>query len=189
MDTPPHTGSETIRPRPDYPPKTPPPPKRPPSPPSPETCVAETSLPAAQRCRRGGRPVMRNRPGGNWTLEAQPWAVGKAYKAVSERLAKWGLEPPAELEALVRHLVRTVLVDGGRQVSVHLAEQDGRALILALGHLPWSPERQGGVAAAPLLELDRRVMREVQDLGGVVSCGTEMTEEGRQIWALLDLTA
>lgn len=143
---------------------------------------------------------MRNRPGGNWTLEAQPWAAGKAFTEVSGRLTKWGLRPPPILEALVHRLVTTVVADGGRQVSIHLAEQDGQALILALGHLPQSPGSgrgrgrgsggggDGEVAPSPL-DLDREIMRELQELGGVAGCGTEMTEEGRQVWALLDLRA
>ncbi|MFI1676244.1 hypothetical protein [Streptomyces sp. NPDC020607] len=129
---------------------------------------------------------MKNRQGGNWTLEAQPWAAGKAFTEVSGRLTKWGLKPPPSLEALVRHLVTTVVADGGRQVSLHLAEQDGQALILALGHRPHLPGGDTEAAPAPL-ELDRQIMRELQELGGVASCGTEMTEEGRQVWALLDL--
>ncbi|MFI1596082.1 hypothetical protein [Streptomyces venezuelae] len=104
------------------------------------------------------------------------------------RLTKWGLEPPDTLQELVRRLVATVVADGGRQVSIHLAEQDGQALILALGHLPRSSGGADGVAAPPPLDLDREIMRELREVGGVASCGTEMTEEGRQVWALLDLT-
>lgn len=164
---------EAVRPHPSYPPKTPPPPKRPPSPPPPQTRLAP-SLPYPQRAGRDGRPVMRNRQGAAWSLEAQPWAAGKALTAVNGRLAKWGMRAPDALDGLVRHLVSTVVADGGRHVSLHLAEQDNQALILAFSHQPQPPE------------LGPDVLPHLRTLGAV-SCGTEMTGEGRQLWAVLDL--
>lgn len=174
METP-DTEPEAIKPRPDYPPKTPPPPKKPPSPPPPQTGLDPRS-PVPQRADHTGRPVMKNRPGANWSLEAQPWAPGKAVAAVAGRLTKWGLKPPTTLEGLVRYLVATVVEDGGRHVSLHLAEQDHQALILALSHQPQPPE------------LDAEVLPRLHELGAV-SCGTETTPEGRQVWALLDLAS
>lgn len=171
----PDTGPEAIRPRPDYPPRTPPPPKKPPSPPPPQTWLIPSGLPVPQCTGRAGRPVMKNRQGAAWSLEAQPWAPGKAFAEVAERLAKWSLPAPACLEQLVRQLVTTVVADGGRHVSLHLAEQSNQILLLALSHQ--------ALASRPLNEDVLTALREL----GAASCGTEMTAEGRQVWAVLDL--
>ncbi|MFJ4473207.1 hypothetical protein ACIP2X_37735 [Streptomyces sp. NPDC089424] len=161
---------DAIKPRPDYPPKTPPPPKRPPSPPPPErTMQYPVQVPTLR-----GRRVMANRQGATWSLEAQPWAAKKAVTHVAERFTKWGLRQPATLQDVVRLLVATVVEDGGRHISLHLAEQDRQALILALSHQPTAV----GASDAVLTQL--------QELGAV-SCGTEVTAEGRQVWALLDV--
>ncbi|MFE9812244.1 hypothetical protein ACFYRN_38410 [Streptomyces sp. NPDC005227] len=174
----PDTGSEAIKPRPDYPPKTPPPPKKPPSPPPPQTLEAASSaLPKPQESARAGRPVMKNRQGAAWSLEAQPWAPGKAVAEVTERLGKWGLKRPDGLEALVRHLVSTVVADGGRHVSLHLAKQNDQALLLAFSH-----------HARPDQPQDDDVLERLRELGAA-SCGTEMTVDGRQVWAVVDLKA
>lgn len=171
----PDTGPEAIRPRPDYPPRTPPPPKKPPSPPPPQTWPAPSTLPMPQRAGRAGRPVMKNRQGASWSLEAQPWAPGKAFAEVTGRLSKWGLKAPDTLEALLRQLVTTVVADGGRHVSLHLAEQDDQALLLVFSHHPRPSQPQ-----------DDDVLNRLRELGAA-SCGTEMTGEGRQVWAVLDL--
>lgn len=160
-----------IRPRPDYPPKTPPPPKRPPSPPPPQTRAGQ-DMPAGQQVGRGRR-VMKNRPGAAWSLEAQPWAATKAVTEVTARLAKWGVTEPDGLDEVVRFLVGTVAADGGRHVSLHLAEQDDQALILAFSHQPEAAD------------LGDTVLPRLHELGAV-TCGTEVTPEGRQVWAVLD---
>ncbi|MFI0960654.1 hypothetical protein ACH4S8_04425 [Streptomyces sp. NPDC021080] len=173
----PDTGPEAIKPRPDYPPKTPPPPKKPPSPPPPQTRPESSSVPVPQRFGRAGRAVMKNRQGAAWSLEAQPWAPGKAVAEVAGRLRKWGLKAPDGLEALVFQLVAAVVADGGRHVSLHLAEQDNQALVLAFSHQPRPSRPQDDDVLARLGEL------------GAVSCGTETTGEGRQVWAVLDLAS
>ncbi|MET8039036.1 hypothetical protein [Streptomyces sp. NPDC005345] len=172
----PDTDADAIRPHPTYPPKTPPPPKKPPSPPPPQTLAAVASvLPLPQRSGRAGRPVMKNRQGAAWSLEAQPWAPGKAFAEVAGRLGKWGLKRPEGLEALVRHLVGTVVSDGGRHVSLHLAEQNDQALLLAFSHY-----------ARPAQPQDDDVLDRLRELGAA-SCGTELTDDGRQVWAVVDL--
>ncbi|MFI6339894.1 hypothetical protein [Streptomyces sp. NPDC050535] len=128
-----------------------------------------------QRGGRAGRPVMKNRQGASWSLEAQPWAPGNAFAEVTGRLDKWGLRTPDALEALVRQLVTTVVADGGRHISLHLAEQNDQALLLAFSHHPHPTQAQ-----------DDDVLTRLRELGAV-SCGTEMTGEGRQVWAVLDL--
>ncbi|KUF14823.1 hypothetical protein AT728_35655 [Streptomyces silvensis] len=72
--------------------------------------------------------------------------------------------------------METVVADGGRHISLHLAEQDGQVLVLAFSHQPEPPE------------LDSTVLPCLQKLGAV-SCGEETTKEGRQVWALLDLSS
>ncbi|MFF7191817.1 hypothetical protein ACFZAR_43250 [Streptomyces sp. NPDC008222] len=173
METP-DTGPEAIRPRPDYPPKTPPPPKKPPSPPPPQTRLG-TDVPVRVQPVRGRR-VMANRQGATWSLEAQPWAGKQGAAHITERLTKWGLRHPTGLDEIVRYLIATVVQDGGRHISLHLAEQDRQALILALSHQP-TPDDLAATVLPRLHEL------------GAVSCGTEITPEGRQVWALLDLAS
>lgn len=170
----PHTDPEAIKPRPDYPPKTPPPPKKPPSPPPPQTRL-ESGPPVKLDAIRG-RKVMADRKGAAWTLEAQPWAAMRAVTEVTAKLTHWGLRGPGGLDAVVRFLITTVVSDGGRRVSLHLGEQDHQALILAFSHQP-QPADLGDTVLPRLHEL------------GAVSCGTEVTAEGRQVWAVLDLTS
>ncbi|MGC0334889.1 hypothetical protein RKD23_007966 [Streptomyces sp. SAI-170] len=169
----PQTDSDALKPRPDYPPKTPPPPKRPPSPPVPDRHEpAELVRVPAGR----GRTLMKNRQGAAWSLEAQPWAGKQAVRHVAERLTAWGLAQPSSLEQVVRHLISAVVADGGRHISLHLAEQNHQALIIALSHQP-----------DPAV-LHESVLADLSGLG-VASCGTEVTPEGRQIWAVLDLAS
>ncbi|MFD7548213.1 hypothetical protein ACFV0R_07490 [Streptomyces sp. NPDC059578] len=58
---------------------------------------------------------------------------------------------------------------------MHLAEENNRALILALSH------QVSG-------HLDDSVLPHLRALGAE-SCGTETTTDGRQVWALLDLAS
>ncbi|MGW0315159.1 hypothetical protein [Streptomyces flavidovirens] len=90
------------------------------------------------------------------------------------KLAKWGMRTPEALEALVGQLVATVVTDGGRHISLHLAEQDGQILVPAFSHRPHPSQLEAGFLAR---------LRDV----GAVSCGTEMTAEGRPVWAVLGL--
>lgn len=117
---------------------------------------------------------MKNRQGAAWSLEAQPWAAGKAVTEVTGRLRKWGLAAPDCLEGLVRHLVATVVADGGRHISLHLAEQNHQVLLLAYSHQAQPPRLEGDVLAR------------LRD-SGAVSCGSETSLEGRQVWAVVDL--
>ncbi|MFE1444583.1 hypothetical protein [Streptomyces sp. NPDC058739] len=119
---------------------------------------------------------MKNRQGAAWSLEAQPWAGSQAVRHVSGRLLAWGSTPPGSLEQVVRRLVAAVVADGGRHISLHLAEQDHKALILALSHQPQPAEP------------DESVLAGLSGLG-VASCGTEVTPDGRQVWAVLDLAS
>ncbi|KOU44870.1 hypothetical protein, partial [Streptomyces sp. WM6378] len=121
-----------------------------------------------------------NRRAANWTLENAPWAPAKAGRYVAGKLADWGYRLDGEREesitAVTVLLTRAALTDGGRRVSLHLADQDHQALILILSH-------QAGHAPE-----GEDLLREVTALG-VVSCGTDTDQEdgGRRRWALTDL--
>lgn len=118
---------------------------------------------------------VRNRRSANWTLEAASWSPKKAAGHVLGRLHEWGYrEADRAAVDLTEALVRTAVADGGRRVSVHLADQDRQALIVALSHRP-------GLAVA-----DDMVLPELAGLGAV-SCGTDTGEDGRRVWAVLDL--
>ncbi|KOU50875.1 hypothetical protein ADK54_09500 [Streptomyces sp. WM6378] len=162
--------------RPDYPPKTPPPPKRPVEPPRPEGNTAVSAV--AVRPRLAAR--IANRRAANWTLENAPWTPRKTARHVVGKLAEWGYRLETGKEAGITEvtvlLARAALTDGGRRISLHLADQDHQALILLLSH-------QSGRAPE-----DEDLLREVTGRG-VVSCGTDTDQEdgGRRRWALIDL--
>ncbi|MFI6693504.1 hypothetical protein ACIBLA_17415 [Streptomyces sp. NPDC050433] len=71
-------------------------------------------------------------------------------------------------------LVSTAVDDGGRRVSLHLANQGRRALIVVLSH-------RAGLAVT-----DERVLPKLAALGAV-SCGADTAEDGRRLSAVLDL--
>ncbi|MFF9496593.1 hypothetical protein [Streptomyces flaveolus] len=93
---------------------------------------------------------------------------------MAQQLTGWGFAAPAQLEPVVRLLVATVVADGGRRISLHLSEQNGLVLVLCLSHQRTAERETTDMLAA------------LHDLG-TDSCGTEMTAEGRQVWALLPL--
>ncbi|MFI6475279.1 hypothetical protein ACIBL5_34080 [Streptomyces sp. NPDC050516] len=119
--------------RPDYPPKAPPPPKKPVEPPRPEGAAPG---PVLVRARLVARIV--NRRAANWMLENAPWTPGKAGRHVIGKLAEWGYRLDSDREANITAvtvlLARAALTDGGRRISLHLADQDHQALILVLSH-------------------------------------------------------
>ncbi|WP_406349160.1 hypothetical protein OHA44_36365 [Streptomyces sp. NBC_00144] len=174
--TPLHTGESPTPP--SYPPKTPPPPKKPVEPPRPqrETVRSYGPLGAGTALAGRARPVvtMANRRGANWTLEARPWAPAKACRLVAAQLEEWDYQPdPETLDMVVGALVTAAAGEGAR-LSVHLADQDGHALVLVLSH-------QHGQAPT-----DDALLHKLAGLG-VVSCGVDSDQEhgGRRRWALL----
>ncbi|MFE3906552.1 hypothetical protein ACFXPY_41545 [Streptomyces sp. NPDC059153] len=68
------------------------------------------------------------------------------------QLGKWKFRPVPESAAAVKAvttlLVEAAVADGGTKVSVHLADQDGQACILALSHrtTPTTGHDDGGSA-------------------------------------------
>ncbi|OEJ23467.1 hypothetical protein AR457_02040 [Streptomyces agglomeratus] len=163
--------------KPDYPPKTPPPPKRPISPPRPEH-QAPPGAPLMTTAQRG--VALKNRRAANWVHENAPWSPAKAGRQVVTQLHAWGHRPdePA-LEAVVGELVGAVLHDGGRRISVHLSDQDGQACVLVLSHQP-------NLTAGHAPDGDD-VLAELSAHSIVSSCGTDTGEDGRRLWAVLDL--
>lgn len=160
--------------RPDYPPKTPPPPKKPVEAPRPEIPRSRAAVAVQPRLRAR----IANRRAANWTLENAPWTPPKAGRAVVAKLRSWGypLRDDHRAAELTARLVTAALEDGGRRISVHLADQDQQALILVLSHQPGRPT------------LDDAVLTEVAGLG-VVSCGTDTDRDGDgcRRWALIQL--
>ncbi|MFJ8848448.1 hypothetical protein ACIRFF_36810 [Streptomyces cyaneofuscatus] len=91
------------------------------------------------------------------------------------RLREWGFREAGRAAVeLTELLVRTAVADGGRRVSLHLADQGRQALIVVLSHQP----AHGAANGAVLPELTRL---------GAVSCGTDTAEDGRRVWAVLEL--
>ncbi|MFC8830306.1 hypothetical protein ACFT9I_33825 [Streptomyces sp. NPDC057137] len=158
---------------PEYPRKTPPPPKRPVQPPRPTPDTKPKSAAPAPHGR--ARMSMINRRAATWGLEAAPWTAAKASSAVVARLHDWGYTATDQAARdLTTLLVSTAVADGGRRVSVHLADQDRQALIVALSH-------QRGLTVA-----DETLLPQLASLGAV-SCGTDTAVDGRRLWAVLDL--
>ncbi|MGW6604059.1 hypothetical protein [Streptomyces sp. NPDC055036] len=118
---------------------------------------------------------MANRRGANWRLEAEPWAAGRARKNVIGKLHEWGYtRADTAASEIVTILVNTAVGDGGKRVSLHLADQNRQALMVVLSHQP-------GLAVA-----DETVLPRIAELGAT-SCGTDTGEDGRRLWAVLDL--
>lgn len=161
--------------RPDYPPKTPPPPKRPvvPERPQPDS----TPVPKASRAAGARLPTMtlRNRQTVALPYRSDPWAAAKAAARAVEVVRQWKYDrlDAADLEAAVRLLVGLAVADGGKRVSVHLADQDRKIVVAVLSHVT-DPAPNG------------RVLVELAALRSVDACGTDAGAEGRRTWALLD---
>lgn len=186
---------------PSYPPKTPPPPKRPINPPPPETgldpgcgpargagtAAAGSSVPARAHgpvtAQARVRARIANRRAANWTLDAAEWArtsAGpKAARQVAAQIREWGYRPTRAEHAgrLAEKLAAAALEDGGRRISVHLADQDRQALVLVLSHQPGAADPGDGGLLAELAAM------------GVLSCGTDTDRDGggRRRWALIAL--
>ncbi|MFJ3908554.1 hypothetical protein [Streptomyces vinaceus] len=144
---------------------------------------AAPSLPPS-RPVEGGRAVdrtrprmeIRNRQTAGLTFRADQWAAKKAGARATATVRAWGyadLDEP-DLDTAVRRLVQAAVADGGKRISVHLADQDQRILAVALSHV--------GDAAPG----EDAVLTEIAALRTVVSCGSDLAPDGRRVWALLD---
>ncbi|MFF4582019.1 hypothetical protein [Streptomyces sp. NPDC001389] len=105
------------------------------------------------------------------------WAPRKAAGQAALAVAPWGYPRLDEHDFLkaVHGLVGAAVAAGGKRVSVHLADQDARILVMALSH---RTDGDGG---------DRgRVPTEVALLRTVEACGTHTGHDGHAWWAILD---
>ncbi|MEU7553705.1 hypothetical protein AB0B01_15390 [Streptomyces sp. NPDC044571] len=127
------------------------------------------------RGRSAPRMQIRNRQTAGLTFRADEWAAQKAGAQATARVRAWGYPhlDEHELDTAVRLLVRAAVADGGRRISVHLADQDHRILAVALSHV---------TGTAP----DDGVLTELASLRSVVGCGTDAAADGRRLWVLLD---
>ncbi|WP_073907752.1 hypothetical protein [Streptomyces sp. CB00455] len=127
---------------------------------------------------------IRNRRTAGLVFRADAWAARKAAAQTAVQVRAWGYAAVGErdLEAAVGLLVETAVADGGKRVSLHLADQDDRILVVALSHRP-------APAAAPgTVDRVDGLLAALAALGTVVGCGTDRAEDGRRLWALLDAT-
>ncbi|MEU3405404.1 hypothetical protein ABZ766_15915 [Streptomyces sp. NPDC006670] len=108
------------------------------------------------------------------TFRADQWAPRKAAGQAALAVAEWHYPLLDEHDFLkaVHGLVEAAVAAGGKRVSVHLADQDAKVLVLALNH-------QAGEASTG-------VPQEVALLRTVDACGTHTDHDGHAWWALLD---
>ncbi|MGW9436115.1 hypothetical protein [Streptomyces sp. NPDC055607] len=165
---------------PTYPPRTPPPQKKPVEVPRPQpsTKPVTTSLPLpgsrqARMQTRRPRMTVRDRRAANWAFNAYPWTGTQAVTKVTETVRGWGYAHPEDdrLETVVRLLVDAATADHGRRVSVHLADQDDMLLVAVLSHTGSAP--------------DDTVLADLAAVLGTASCGTDASDDGRRVWAVL----
>lgn len=160
--------------RPDYPPKTPPPPKGPVKPLPPEQQTA--SPPASVTIR--GRSVR------NWAVTPGKGVAARVGREVATALHQWGYRlKDDQPQQAVELLLRSAAHDGGRRVSLHLADDEDRnqVMLLALSHRQDMPPSD-----------DDQVLRDAEDMRdlaalGIRDVGMETTPDGRRWWAGLDL--
>lgn len=158
---------------PDYPPKTPPPPKKPVEPPRPEQ---STLTPNPVRIR--GRNVR------NLAVTPSRGAAVRVGQEVAKALHQWGYRPKDDQpQKVVELLLRSADQDGGRRVSLHLADDEDRnqVMLLALSHRQDTPPGD-----------DDQVLRDAEHMRALAALGprdvgVETTTSGRQWWAGLDL--
>ncbi|MFD3698921.1 hypothetical protein ACFWUZ_22730 [Streptomyces sp. NPDC058646] len=157
---------------PSHPPKSPPPQKKPVEAPRPQPATKPKGMVGQGRMRM----AVRNRRTAALTHRSDPWAARKTTAKALSVVRGWGYPrlDAADLEKVVHRLVSTAVADGGRRVSIHLADQDQRILVMVLSH---HAADGSGVEA---------VLGELAAVRSVVGCGADTGEDGRRLWALLD---
>ena len=121
------------------------------------------------------RLEIRNRQTAALTFRSDQWAANKAADQALVAVRAWGYPglDERDVRVAVRLLVDAAVRDGGRRVSLHLGDQGGKILVVALSHRP---------GAAPEGDL----FAELGALATVDSCGDDLAEDGRRVWAVLD---
>ncbi len=159
--------------RPDYPPKTPPPPKRPVQP-----------LPPEQTAPAPAPVTIRGRSVRNWAVTPSSGAAARVGQEVATTLHQWGYRPKDDQsQQAVELLLRSAAQDGGRRVSLHLADDEDRnqVMLLALSHRQDMPPSNDDQSLR-----DAEHMRALAALG-IRDVGMETAPSGRRWWAGLDL--
>ncbi|WP_256987046.1 hypothetical protein [Streptomyces sp. BR123] len=133
---------------------------------------AEPKPPSRERARL----AVRNRQTAALVYRSDEWAVKKAAVEALATVRGWGYgELDADdLDEVMRLLVGTVVADGGKRVSVHLADQDRSVLVLVLSH------RVAGGRG------EQHLLGDLATVPSVHTCGSDIGEDGRRVWALLN---
>ncbi|MFF4448779.1 hypothetical protein [Streptomyces sp. NPDC001502] len=152
-------------------PKSPPPQKKPVEPRRPQPATEPKSLTGMPP-----RLVVTSRRTRVPAFRADQWAAKKAAGQAALAIAEWNYPQPDEHDFLktVHGLVDTAVAGGGKRVSVHLADQDAKILIMVLSHQTNDQESAG------------QVPTDVALLRAVDACGTHTDHDGHTWWALLD---
>ncbi|GGS36057.1 hypothetical protein Snoj_29600 [Streptomyces nojiriensis] len=122
------------------------------------------------------RLVVTSRRARVLAFRADQWAAKKAAGQAALAVAEWDYPLLDEHDFLktVHSLVHTAVAAGGKRVSVHLADQDAKILVMVLNHQTGEHHDAG---PAPT---------EVAVLRTVDACGTHTDHDGHAWWALLD---
>ncbi|MFK0016324.1 hypothetical protein [Streptomyces sp. NPDC091027] len=156
---------------PSYPPKSPPPQKKPVEAPRPQPATKPKSLTGVPP-----RLVVTSRRARVLAFRADQWAARKAAAQAALAVAEWDYPLLDEHDFLktVHGLVDAAVTAGGKRVSVHLADQDDKILVMALNHQTGEQDAAGPVPG------------EVAVLRTVEACGSHTDHDGHAWWALLD---
>ncbi|MFF8271776.1 hypothetical protein ACF059_31005 [Streptomyces sp. NPDC016562] len=116
---------------------------------------------------------IRNRQTAALIYRTDQWAAKKAADQTLTTVRGWGYPglDESDLRAAVRLLDDAAVRGGGRRVSVHLANQADKILVVALSH-------QGG--SLP----EGNVFAELQALATLESRGDDLADDRRRVWAV-----
>ncbi|MFJ6784757.1 hypothetical protein [Streptomyces yangpuensis] len=156
---------------PSFPPKSPPPQKKPVEAPRPQPATKPKSLTGVPP-----RLVVTSRRARVLAFRADRWAARKAAGQAALAVAEWDYPLLDEHDFLkaVHGLVDAAVAAGGKRVSVHLADQDAKVLVMVLNHLTDGQDDVGPVPG------------EVAVLRTVEACGSHTDHDGHAWWALLN---
>ncbi|MFI1226070.1 MULTISPECIES: hypothetical protein [unclassified Streptomyces] len=127
---------------------------------------------------------IRGRNVRNWAVTPSRGAAVRIGQEVAKALHQWGYRPKDDQpQKVVELLLRSADQDGGRRVSLHLADDEDRnqVMFLALSHRQDMPPGDDDQVLR-----DAEYMRALAALGPR-DVGVETTLSGRQWWAGLDL--
>ncbi|MFJ2225568.1 hypothetical protein ACIOFY_36700 [Streptomyces anulatus] len=120
----------------------------------------------------------------NWAVTPSGGAAARVGREVATALNQWGYRPKDDQpQKVVEFLLRSAAQDGGRRVSLHLADDEERnqVMLLALSHRQNMPPGE-----------DDQVLRDAEHMRALAALGprdvgVETTPEGRRWWAGLGL--